>query len=255
MDVYVQQLVLFLLLFARVASLMVVAPFVGDQAVPVQVKVALSLFVAFVLYPMASAQTGALDLRLISLALSALQEIVVGLVIGFAIGIVFYGVRFGGELIGFDMGFSLATAFDPEAGQNNTIIARFFGMGLLMVFLLVNGHHFIFEALNLSYTAVPIGRLAITGQSAGQLIRLSGIMFTVGIKLAAPVIVASFLVNIAMGVLARVSPQMNVFFVSLPVKIGVGLMVLMAAAPTVVYLFKKLLAGFEENVLELVKVL
>jgi flagellar biosynthetic protein FliR len=255
MEVYAVQLVMFLLLFARIASMVAVAPFVGDQAIPPQVKVALSLFLALVFSPLVSAQAGTVDLQLGALALLALKEVVAGLVIGFAAGLVFAAVRAAGELIGFELGFSLASAFDPEAGQNNTIVARFFGLSMIMVFLLVNGHHFLFEALQMSYAAIPIGKFALTGAVSGHMVRLSGIVFTVAIKLAAPVIVASFLVNVAMAVLARVSPQINVFFVSLPLKVGVGLLVLMASGPMVVFVFKKLLAGFEANLLDLVKAL
>jgi len=255
MEIYVLQLVVFLLLFARIASMIVVAPFVGDQAVPPQVKVALSIFLAFVLYPLAHAQAPSIDLRLAALALLAVKEIAAGVLIGFAAGIIFFGVRFGGDLIGFDLGFSLATAFDPQAGQNSTVMARFFSLCMMMVFLLVNGHHFVFEALQLSYAAIPIGTIALTGPAVAGMTQLTGTLFIVGMKLAAPVIVASFLVNLAMAVLARVSPQMNVFFVSLPLKVGVGLLVLMASGPMVVYVFKKLLSGFEENVVELVRML
>lgn len=255
MDVYVTQLVLFLMLFARITSLIVVAPVVGHTAVPVQVKVALGLFFSFVFYPLAARTAPAVDVRLIPLAVMALKEVAVGLVIGFAAGIIFAGVRGAGELVGFELGFSIATIFDPENGQNNPIVGQFFYLATSLVFLALNGHHFVFQALQLSYEAVPVNGLQIGGMAAERLVTLTGTVLLVAVKLASPVIVAGFLVNLAMAVLTRVAPQMNVFVLSFPLKIAVVLVVLMTAGPMMIFVFKKLLAGFEDNVLELVRAL
>src|SRR5512140_112772 len=104
MEVYVTQFVLFLLLVARVGALVITAPVFGHQSVPVQIKVGLTLFLAFVLYPMVSASSPDVDLRLAGIVLLALKEVSVGLLLGFVTGLVFSGVWFAGELIGFDVG-------------------------------------------------------------------------------------------------------------------------------------------------------
>ena len=118
-------------------------------------------------------------------------------------------------------GLSIATAFDPETGSNN-IVGAFLYLVMLLVFILINGHHFVLQALVLSYDTIPLGGFALTGPVADQLLRMTGIMFVVGLKCAAPIIVASFLMNVALAILSRVAPQVNVFMVSFPVKIGVG---------------------------------
>jgi flagellar biosynthetic protein FliR len=169
-------------------------------------------------------------------------------------GLVFAGARAAGELIGFDLGLSLATAFDPDSGSNN-IVGEFLYLVMLLVFLLINGHHFVLQAMVLSYTAIPLSGFAINGAVAEGLVALGGVVFMVAVKCAAPVIVASFLVNLALAILSRVAPQVNVFMISFPVKIGIGLIVLMTAAPLLVYAFKNLLAGFEEDVLQLIRIL
>jgi len=255
MEIYATQLVLFLLLFARITSVIVVAPVVGHTAVPVQVKVALGLFFSFVLYPLAARTAPAVDVRLLALVVMALKEVVVGLVIGFATGIIFTGVQAAGELVGFELGFSIATVFDPENGQNSPVVGQFFYLAVSLVYLMLNGHHFALQALQLSYEAVPVNGLTISGVAAERMIALTGTVLLVALKLASPVIVAGFLVNLAMAVLTRVAPQMNVFVLSFPVKIAVVLVVLMTAGPMMIYVFKKLLAGFEANVLELVRAL
>jgi flagellar biosynthetic protein FliR len=254
MEFYAVQLVLFLMIFLRCVTLIALAPVIGHASVPAQVKAALGMFMAFVLYPIIAARHPEVDLHLFAMALMAMQEVLTGLLIGFAMGLIFAGVRAAGELIGFDLGLSIATAFDPETGSNN-IVGGFLYLVSLLVFLLVNGHHFVLEALVLSYDSIPIGGFALTGPVADQLLGMTGIIFTVGLKCAAPIIVASFLMNVALAILSRVAPQVNVFMVSFPIKIGVGLMVLMAAAPLIVYAFKNLLTGFEEDIVQLIRVM
>ena len=254
MELYVFQFVLFLMLFLRTTSLIAMAPVFGHVAVPVQVKVGLGAFMAFVLYPVLAARTPHLDLQLAPLVIMGVQEVLTGLFIGFAMGLIFSGVRAAGELIGFELGLSIATAFDPETGPNN-VIGAFLYLVAMLVFLLVNGHHVVLQALVLSYDAVPLNGLVFGGAAVDRLVRLTGLVFIVAVQCAAPVIVASFLVNVALAILARVAPAVNVFIVSFPVKIAVGMLVLMTSAPFLVFAFKKLLGGFQEQVLQFVRVL
>ncbi len=255
MEIYVSQFVLFLLIFARVMSMIVVAPVVSHQAVPIQVKIALGLFVALVLQPLVAAMHPVIDQNLAGLVLMALKEVAVGLLLGFAAGLILLGALIAGELISLDLGMSLAEVLDPDSGVQNTVLSQFLWLVMMLVFLLLNGHHFVFQALRMSFDTVGIGQFAISGILSDRLVAMSAMVFVVGLKLAAPVIVASFIVNVALGVLARVTPQINVFILNFQVKIGIGFVILMTAAPMMVYVFKKLLAGFEENMVELVKAL
>jgi flagellar biosynthetic protein FliR len=254
MEVYVLQFVLFILLLLRTASMIALAPVLGHSAVPVQVKAGFGVFMAFALYPIMMARGVHVDLNLMSLTMLAVQEVITGLALGFVAGLIFAGAQAAGEMIGFDLGLSMATAFDPETGPNN-VIGSFLYLCMVLVFLLIDGPQFILQALVLSYDAVPVGGFHITGQAADQMIHIVGTIFAVGMKCAAPIVVASFLMNLALAVLARVAPQVNVFIVSFPIKIGVGMLVLMAAAPLLVYAFKELLLRFEDDVLLFVKAL
>lgn len=255
MELYVSQFVLFLLIFARVASMIIVAPIVGHQSVPVQAKVAIGLFISYVLYPLVASQQQTVSLELVAIAVVAIKEIFLGLLIGFAMGLIFAGVRFAGELIAFDMGISMANVFDPESNQSNPVVGEFLYVVMLLTFLLLNGHHFIFQSLYYLFQAVPLGGLTISAPLTDWMIKLSGIVFIIGVKMAAPVIVASFLMNVALAVLSRVVPQMNIFSVSFPLKIGVGFAVLISSGPLMIFVFKKMLTGFENDILEMMKVL
>ncbi len=255
MELYVGQFLVFMMLFVRITAVIVVAPVLGHQSVPVQIKVALGIFLAFVMYPIAAGKAPVINADLISLGVMVLREVAVGLTIGFATSLVFVGVRFAGELISVDSGLSIASLFDPEMNSQSSVISEFLYLIMLMVFLLVNGHHFVLEALYLSYAAVPIGDFAFNGTAAQLLIKLSGFTFIVAMKLAAPVMVAMFLVNVALSILSRVMPQMNIFTLAFPIHIGAGFFAMMVASPLLVLVFKNLLAGFEESVFELVKAL
>lgn len=255
MELYVNEFLIFVMVFVRVTALIVVAPMIGHMAVPVQVKVAIGMFAAFVMYPLASHQAAALHAELMPLVLAVLKEAAVGLLIGFVAGLLFAGVRFAGELIAIDAGLSLAALFDPESNAHASIISESLYLLMLMVFVMVDGHHFLLEALQLSYLRVPMGSFALNGELADHLLNMGGMVFVVAVKLAAPVMVAMFLINVALSILARVLPQMNLFAVVFPLKVGVGLLVLTTALPLLVFVFKKLLAGFEESLFEMVKVL
>ncbi|MCX6135317.1 MAG: flagellar biosynthetic protein FliR [Ignavibacteriales bacterium] len=255
MEVYVSQFMVFILMFARIASLIVVAPILGHQAIPAQLKVALALFLTFVLFPMQSSVALKIDIKLIGMIVLVLQEICVGLIIGFAVGLLFAGIHYAGELIGFDMGYSIASVYDPEMNATIPVVGEVLYTFMALVFLALNGHHFILQALQLSYKAVPIGGFSLAAAAYQKMVSLSGLMFAVAVKFAAPVIVAMFLTNIALAIITRVMPQMNIFGVAFPLKIGVGLVVLMTSAPVMVFVFKKLLLVFENNILELVRAL
>lgn len=255
MEVYVGQFLIFLMLFARVTAMIVVAPVLGHLSVPVQVKVAIGLFLAFVMFPIARETAPVLTAELVPLVLMILKEVAVGLIIGFAAGLIFAGVRFAGELISMDMGIAMAQMFDPETNRQSSVISEAMYIMLLLVFLLMNGHHFVLEAMQLSFAAVPIGDVSFTAPASAMMIKMTGLTFVIAVKLAAPVIVSMFLINLALSILARVMPQMNIFAVAFPLKIGVGLFALMAAVPLLVFVFKKMLTDFQGNLMQLVKLL
>jgi flagellar biosynthesis protein FliR len=253
MEIYVTQFVIFIMLFVRIIALIVVAPMMGHQNVPVAVKVALGLFIAFVMFPMVSSMPIHIDTSLIGLFVATVTETVIGLIIGFAISLLFAGARFAGEIISFEIGISMANIFDPETNQTNPIVGEFLYLIMVLVFLLINGHHFVFESLIFSYKVIPIGGLMLHGPLLDLLLSMTGMVFILAVKIAAPVMVASFLTNVTLSILSRLVPQMNILMTSFPLKIGVGYIIIVSAAPMIVVLMKKSLQGFENNILELIK--
>jgi flagellar biosynthetic protein FliR len=123
----------------------------------------------------------------------------------------------------------------------------------ILIFLVIDGHHFVIEALALSFRAIPVGGVIVSQPFADQLVSMTGLMFVVAVKLAAPVLVALFLTNISLAVMARVMPQANIMAVSFPLTIAVGIVVLSSSIPLLVYMFKKLIMMFEDNVVTLMQ--
>ncbi|HTO93861.1 MAG TPA: flagellar biosynthetic protein FliR, partial [Bacteroidota bacterium] len=143
----------------------------------------------------------------------------------------------------------------PETGTANNVVSRMLSLTALMVFFAINGHHFILESLFASYRAVPLGAFHVSGALSSTLVTLAGMTLVVGVKLAAPVLVTSFLLNIGLAVLARVAPQINVIFVTISLKTGAGLFVILASAPLIVAVFRKMLLSFEDGLMDILRVM
>jgi flagellar biosynthetic protein FliR len=254
-EIYVTQFVLFVMILLRVGSVIVTAPLVGDQAVPPEIKIGLSFFTAYVLYPMVSHGTPSMDIHFGMLLLYALKEVFLGVLLGFLLGIIFTGFRYAGELISYTMGISMANIFDPESSAQTPVIGEMLYLMAILLFLAINGHHFIFEALMMTYQTVPIGGALFSEPVVHILINVSSLIFIVAIKIAAPVLIAGFLTNFGLAVLARVMPQANIFILGFPITIAVGLLVLVSSAPFIVITFKKLLGIFESNIVELIRLI
>ncbi len=246
---------LFLMLFLRTTSLFVSAPMYSNQSIPGSVKIGLGVFMAFVLFPITSAGAPLSDRSFGELFLIALKEVLTGLSIGFAMQVIFAGVRYAGDMISFDMGFSMSTVFDAEHGTQFPVISEILYWFLLMIFLSVNGHHFMLEAVYMSYGAVPIGTLFVGDAALASVASIIATMFIIAVKIAAPLLVSLFLANITLGILNKVMPQMNIFAVMFPLKISIGFIVLSATIPVIAFVFKKSLTAFEASVVELIKVM
>lgn len=244
---------IFLMVLIRTLALFGTAPLFSNRAIPSTVKVWAGAFVAFALFPLIAAQSGHISLDIGSLVVHAVQEFIIGASIGFTLGVLFSGVIYSGDLIGVDIGFSISSLIDPQNGVSAPVIGQMQYILAVFIFLILNGHFFLLQALKASYEIVPIAGLAISGKVVEVIVKITGMIFITAIKIGAPVLISLFLTDVLMGIIARMVPQINVFFVGLPLKIGVGLMMLAASVPFFVYVFSKLLDVFEFDVVELMR--
>ncbi|MFW6216805.1 MAG: flagellar biosynthetic protein FliR [Desulfohalobiaceae bacterium] len=241
------QILSFLLTLLRISLLVFLLPFFGGQNAPRSVKAALCLVLTLGLWPYLHFSGELFPATTLGLALMAFGELVLGLVLGIVVRIFFAGVQTAGQLIGFQMGFAMMNVVDPMTGVQVTLISQLLYLLSLLLFLSMNGHLYMLHGLGQSFELVPPGELLINPQVTEQLLGFSSQIFVLGVKIAAPIIVAVFLVDLALGIMAKTAPQVNVLFVGFPLKIGVGLIFL----GSVVNIMAWLLRDFVRDILPL----
>lgn len=214
-------------IFARVGIIFAMVPFFNAEVVPRRITATIAFFLSLVLMPVVPpVQVRMDDLNILSLLFILLHEVLIGLCLGLAVDVIFAGIQIAGELIGFQMGFSIANVMDPMTGANVPIISNMLYITAFLLFFSLGGHHLLIRALVESFQIIPIGDSLVHRGFLMSVITYAGEMFVIGVKVAAPIIGVLFLINIAFAVIARALPQMNVFLMAFPLTISVGLIFL-----------------------------
>lgn len=242
-----ERLQTFLLIILRVSGLFILAPVWGHRGIPQNVKLGLIILLASILTATISQPMLPLQQSVWGLAGLAAKEILVGIIIGLFFAFIFMAVQLGGALVGYQLGLAVANVFDPSTQTQIPIIGSFWTMVTLLMFIAFNGHHLIIGALVDSYRVIPVGNIDLYGSAGELLIKYSGYVFIIALKIAAPVMVCVFLVDISLGLVAKTMPTMNVFFVGFPIKISVGLVVLALSMPMVSYVLEKMMTFLDSE--------
>ena len=248
-------IILFVLVLARVSGMFLLAPVFGARIAPVRVRGALALFIALAMMPLLSPERGeALVAIMAPLSMLGIVagEVMIGSVIGLASQFVFGGMQLAGQLGGIQMGTGLSNLVDPQTGNRLTTMAQWANVVALLVFLAIDGHHHLIRAVAESFDLVTIGNGMPAADGIGMLLTLAGSMFVIALKIASPVMLLVLMVNAAMGVLAKVIPQLNVFIVGFPLNVAAGLFGMMAALPYTVQLLVSSFSDVAGSVLTIV---
>lgn len=212
---------------ARVSGLMVFCPFLGSDAVPMPVKAVLTLLLTVLLHPLHAPQ--ALVLGPWQWARVALAEGLIGLLLGLAANFLFEAALLAGQILGVQIGYSLANVFDPQTNADTPVLSEFHQMAALLIFLELDVHHWLLRSIVRSFAYLPPGGAGMTLAAAGVLLHAAGGIFLAGAQIAAPSLVATLVADIALGFLGKASPQLPVLFIGLAVKNLLGLAVLVGA--------------------------
>ena len=230
---------------SRILGLIAAAPLFGNAAVPATVKVSLGALLAMIIAPTVPALPAVNPMSLPGLLILT-QEMLVGLAMGFSIRIVFSAIEMAGELSSLTMGLGFASFFDPQTKGRSSAISQFLVMLATLMFLTVNGHLVLLAALAESFVSLPISASPISGGGFQQLAAWGGEIFRSGLQIALPVIAALLLTNVALGILTRAAPQLNIFGIGFPVTLGVGLLVIGMVLPYLATPFQNMfLRGIE----------
>ncbi|CAK7064101.1 MAG: Flagellar biosynthetic protein FliR [Desulfovibrio sp.] len=212
----------FLLTFMRISLLVFMLPFYGGENVPVIVKGALAMVMALALWPHLSFHGAAFPAHPLGIILMILGELLIGLMLALSVQVIFAGIQTGGQLMGFQMGFTMATVADPQSGGQVSITSHLLYMVAFVAFLTLDGHLYLLQALTSSFAIMPPGGFFARSMLFTDLITLSAQMFVLAVKVAAPILASLFLIEVALALMARAAPQMNLLIIGMPIKIAVG---------------------------------
>ncbi|MFQ5607821.1 MAG: flagellar biosynthetic protein FliR [Candidatus Zixiibacteriota bacterium] len=226
----------FLLVNFRVSGLLLVAPLLGRGSMPPIIKVGLAVSLAVFLMPLVFNTTLPAFESLFDLTALGIKELLVGVLIGLLLKLVFYAAQAAGSVVGFQSGLSVANIIDPTTQDQVNMVGEFWFLVASLVFLAIDGHHLVISGLADSFRFIPLGTAAFGATAADLMMRLTSVLFTIALKFAAPVLITVFLVDVTMGTLARIIPQMNIFIIGIPVKIAVALLMLAVSLPVFAWL-------------------
>jgi flagellar biosynthetic protein FliR len=248
------QLQMFFLVFLRTGAFLMALPLVNSPSVPVFFRIGLTFAVSLLLFPVLNLGPLPFLADAFSLAVAAAGEILLGVLAGMSIRLVFEGVQLAGQLMGYQMGMAIAEVIDPATEDQVALLAQFISLMATLIFLIINGHHGFIRTLVQSYELVPPLGFHVNGPVLEAMVRLTAEMFVIGLKAGAPVIVALMLGTVAFGLVARATPQMNIFVVSMPLSIAVGLIFLGLSLPHIGAYIGDLLGGVPRHAVSLLTV-
>jgi flagellar biosynthetic protein FliR len=244
------------LVFVRVLAFLGVAPLFANQAVNARVQVLLGLALAFALYPLVRPQIPDFEVAsTLFLAVLAVQEVLLGAIMGFAFTLLLGAVQLAGQAMGSTMGLALANIFDPATSAQVNVLAQFYTFMAVVLFVVADGHYLFLRLMVESFERVPPGAMALGEAGARTVIGAGGHMFALGVRLAFPVLLTLMVVYAAAGVMSRAAPQIQVFFVLMPLNIAIGLFVFSAMLGVSAAVLHEEFRGFVERGLGLLRVL
>lgn len=252
-----EQLFVFTFVFLRVSALLIMIPIIGERTVPFRVKGGLAILISLLVSPAVRADMSTLHAEdeVFALAIAMIGEIMIGVVIGLITKIIFAGIQLAGEMIGIQIGFSIVNVIDPVSSMQVSVIAEFQYLIALLVYLAIDAHHTLIFAIVDSYRIVSPFSYHFTGSLMQHILILSRELFLMAVKISAPIMAVLLFTNVALGVVARTVPQINVFIVGFPVQITVGLIVFGLTAPVFVLVVQRALSSLNTEVYTLLRLM
>lgn len=232
-------IILFMAILTRLSGMFVSAPLFSTFPIPQQVKIWLSAVIAFLIFPIIQtkvqfvAPTSVPELTII-----LLKEFLIGFAIGYCANVLFIAIELGANMFSIQMGLSADMALNPMSGGSSPMITQMYTWMMTMVFISLNAHHWLFSAFYNSFQQMPIGYgFVFSPELVHQIIFMISQIFVIALKIALPIFGVLFISDVLLGFTSKVMPQMNIFMVSIPLKIYLGLLLsIMFVRPIVEYL-------------------
>jgi len=230
-----QDIMVAMLILLRVGAMVILIPVLGHNLVPPPVKAGLIGLLTILLYPIVSTYVPKIEMEPLVFILLAAQEMILAGILALLANLIFSAVQFAGQVMSFQMGMAIANVFDPATSAQGAITAQLASVLAMLLWLSAGAHHAFLLALSDSFEILPIGHAWASGGWT-VLNNAAAQMFVLALRLVAPVLLLLFFVNVALGLVSRAVPQIQVFFVSFPLTVGLGLIVFALSMPTIVSL-------------------
>ncbi len=220
------------LIFVRVGSMIMVAPFFSAAVFPTRIKLFFALMTSFMIFPVIPAQNVMVDPEsgMVFLATGIIQEVLTGVALGLVGQIIFAGLELAGRLISIQTALSFANIVDSMTQQQSAIVSNLFNLLAVLFFLVIGGHKIYILGLVSSFEQIPV-TTARLDMASPLFIEMATYLFITGVQIASPFLVVLFMLNLSFAIFARIMPQANIFFIALPSKIGIGLILLVLVIP------------------------
>lgn len=252
LDFILNNYIVFLIIFIRISGIFVISPVLSRTDIPMQAKVALCFFISIIVVYTVDINYQ-VDITIARLIYVIFKELLVGITIGFISYLFFISVYIAGQIIDMQIGFGMMNVFDPQSNSQVPITGSMYHIFALLVFLMINGHHWLIKAIINSYEVVPIGNFIINDEIIKLILRTFSQSFLIGFKISAPVVATIFLTNVLLGIFAKTIPQMNVFVVGMPLKIIIGLGTLLIMFPVFFTVLQNIFGNMNSVIFELFK--
>ncbi|SCG83435.1 Flagellar biosynthetic protein fliR [Proteiniborus sp. DW1] len=244
---------IFLMILVRMTGLFFITPIFSRDNIPNILKIGFSFFCSTILINII--EVDIIALTPLELLVFSIKELLVGLMLGFVSYLFFTVLYLAGQIIDMQIGFGMVNVLDPQQNIQIPIMGSFYYIICILFFLILDGHHFLIEALVNSYDYIPIGQIKFTGDMVNQLVRILTQTFIISFKISGPVLAAIFLADVLLGILAKTMPQMNVFIVGMPLKIFIGLAAVTITIPLFLATLQNIFSSMNEGIYNLLKVI
>ena len=224
MELMIEKLLGFVLVLTRISAFFLVAPVFNWKTIPVRIKVAIVILLSIFFSMMTPSPANSSTLSIVEAILLISNEAIYGLALGLVVALLFSAVKLCGRIIERQMGMAMAQTFDPSSGERAQPLGVLIEMIFILLFLSANGHHLLLLTIARSYEAFPVGGIPTIPILAGGIIKAGSVMFVAGLRLAAPILAAFLILLVILAVFARIMPDMNVLFISMPLRVGLGLL-------------------------------
>ncbi|KAA3617609.1 MAG: flagellar biosynthetic protein FliR [Calditrichaeota bacterium] len=241
-----------MLVFVRLSAMMITMPIFGYSTVAPRIRITIAVILTLIISPIVGENFQTEYTSLAVLVVDIMREIMIGLIIGFGARLIFEVFTLAGGFVSFQMGLAIMNILDPNSGNSAPVIGNFWLMVMITFFVVTDSHHFLLEVIYYNFSAIPLNEAKFDPATGQYIVKAGSLMYELAVRFAAPMMVLMLLADVAIAFAARVMPQLNIFFISLPMKIGVGLFMVLISLKIFQTMFGYIYNNFEGLTLDII---